>query len=91
MSALGCLLVLLTNVRSNHSKSMVHGALGALDQYRHTTLWVVGSSLVGAQKMLLWKKLVLGMMFFSRYTWLRNQPSSVWIGARSIVGKGQLA
>jgi hypothetical protein len=27
----------------------------------------VGSSLVGASKMLLWKILVLGMMVFSRY------------------------
>jgi hypothetical protein len=36
----------------------------------------VGSSLVDAPKMLLWKKLVSSMMVFSRYAWLRNQPLS---------------
>jgi hypothetical protein len=36
--------------------------------------------------MLLWKKLVLGIMVFSRYAWLRNQAR---IGARPIVRKGQ--
>jgi hypothetical protein len=59
-------------VRLTCDLTIIKSAWGALDQYRHTTLWVVGSSLVGAPKMLLWKLIGLGMIVFSRNAWLHR-------------------
>jgi hypothetical protein len=46
-------LILLPN---EQTVTIFKSAWGALDQYRRTTLWVVGSIPVGAPRMLLWKK-----------------------------------